>query len=808
MRKRISKLTAGLLASAAVLSAAVSPAFAFEYLTPDMFNGDRPAYGNHPSVDQYDLVEGRTYVADWDQTQGLENHYMGTSRHVFRILKTYEDYYLGSFSEHRLEAIDLDTGEKVNYPTDLFTFYEYDEQIGWGAFITPRDAAAKGKQGDVRWYLSADGVLHLEDGNMLLDEKHGTKPFEPYASQIRQISVDNIHGIGKVSLVGDASKLFKNMAIDSFDSYYFDTSNTTNMNSMFYRCLNLKEMDLSHFDTSKAEDLSAMFYGCENLKSLDLSSFDDSQAKEMRFMFYGCDNLESLNASSLSAGSAVSLYSMFNGCAKLQELDLSGLKAFNVTDARRMFMDCPELKTINLSSMATMSLTQTEEMFLNTTHLETLTFKRPYLFTDTSISNLFPQGNLYFTDHAEMPGIYERDKIKDLFANVSDEDTFTAHMTSKDAQSKVIYLHSNFGEDQVNVYSIVSDQALLPENTFFTNEGKDFLGWSTQPNGSKVLFNSKQTTASHYDGQHLYAQWTPGKLHSANLEFGSDLKVNFLFELDASAEADSSAKVMFKRKNDQKAASVPLCHMEKDTDSVPGKTLYKLTQTVTAKQYAQPMEVWVQTKAADTRHETFTLKDYAKTVLEDETTDAKTKKLLSSFLLYGDSVLSYEQHQTKGKGLEGLTLDQEAENFAKNIKAEDVAAFEPKLSCPMSLKTIKAAETKIEFSPKASAKFIFESSYGQKALKNIKAEWNGQNLDVVQEKDGRFSVSVSNLEGKAAADVIQLKLTDTQTGKSMDFSFGLHTELFEALESGKSSGKLDLLKNYYTYTHYLAEKAE
>ncbi|MBQ1675955.1 MAG: BspA family leucine-rich repeat surface protein, partial [Bacteroidaceae bacterium] len=40
-----------------------------------------------------------------------------------------------------------------------------------------------------------------------------------------------------------------------------NTSETTDMNSMFERCMSLTSLDLSHFDTNNVEDMSRMFEG-------------------------------------------------------------------------------------------------------------------------------------------------------------------------------------------------------------------------------------------------------------------------------------------------------------------------------------------------------------------------------------------------------------------------------------------------------------------------------------------------------------------------------------------------------------------
>ena len=47
-----------------------------------------------------------------------------------------------------------------------------------------------------------------------------------------------------------------------------NTSETTNMTSMFFLCESLTTLDLRTFDVSKVEKAPAMFYGCKELKTI------------------------------------------------------------------------------------------------------------------------------------------------------------------------------------------------------------------------------------------------------------------------------------------------------------------------------------------------------------------------------------------------------------------------------------------------------------------------------------------------------------------------------------------------------------
>ena len=50
----------------------------------------------------------------------------------------------------------------------------------------------------------------------------------------------------------------------------------------------LQTLDVSNFETSQVTDMSSMFDACSGLQTLDVSNFDTSQVTNMRGMFFLC----------------------------------------------------------------------------------------------------------------------------------------------------------------------------------------------------------------------------------------------------------------------------------------------------------------------------------------------------------------------------------------------------------------------------------------------------------------------------------------------------------------------------------------
>lgn len=129
---------------------------------------------------------------------------------------------------------------------------------------------------------------------------------------------------------------------------YLNTSNVTNMDSMFSTCRSLTSLDLSSFNTSSVTDMGSMFSNCFELTSLDLSSFDTSNVTDMSSMFSGCSALETLDLSSFKTSNWASMDNMFHMCGSLTSIVFGQLNTSGVT-MNNMFNECHALQLVDLS---------------------------------------------------------------------------------------------------------------------------------------------------------------------------------------------------------------------------------------------------------------------------------------------------------------------------------------------------------------------------------------------------------------------------------------------------------------------------
>lgn len=206
---------------------------------------------------------------------------------------------------------------------------------------------------------------------------------------------------GKIRFNSDSSSMFLDDEENGTDHYYLeqidfgksviDTSNVTNMNSMFSNCVNLNSLDLSSFDTSNVVDMQKMFCAESStmkLTSINLSNFKTNHVTNMKDMFMGCTNLLSLDLSNFNTSNITTMSGMFAGCMNLEILDLTGFNTSKVTDMSSMFIYCENLTTLDLSTFDTSNVTSMDNMFSECSKLTTV-----YVRSETDKTNLSGASN-------------------------------------------------------------------------------------------------------------------------------------------------------------------------------------------------------------------------------------------------------------------------------------------------------------------------------------------------------------------------------------------------------------------------------
>ena len=172
------------------------------------------------------------------------------------------------------------------------------------------------------------------------------------------------------SQVTNMASMFSNdKNLRSLDLSSFNTSNVIDMNKLFKSCSALTNLDVSSFNTAKVKDMSTMFNLCTSLTNLNLNNFDTKNVENMNSMFYACRNLSSLSISNFNTAKVTDMTAMFGMCFKLSNLNVASFDTSNVKQAVGMFLYCMSLNQLDVSHFNTSNITSTNGMFAFCTNL-------------------------------------------------------------------------------------------------------------------------------------------------------------------------------------------------------------------------------------------------------------------------------------------------------------------------------------------------------------------------------------------------------------------------------------------------------
>ena len=229
-----------------------------------------------------------------------------------------------------------------------------------------------------------------------------------------------------------------------------NTSNVTDMTSMFQYCSALTSLDLSSLNTSNVTKMTHMFYDCQNLESLNISNFNTANVTGMEAMFYNCNKLTSLNLSSFVTDNVTNMQEMFWTCSSLTDIDVTGFKTDIVTSMAQMFFGCSGLTTLDLSSFNTVNATEMTGMFGGCTNLVTI-----YVGNNWSAAQAETGGNSMFNECTSIIGgrgtVYSSANIDWTYAHIDGGTDNPGYLTDINTQ-----LHFNINVTVIGNGTVVA----------------------------------------------------------------------------------------------------------------------------------------------------------------------------------------------------------------------------------------------------------------------------------------------------------------------------------------------------------------
>ena len=274
---------------------------------------------------------------------------------------------------------DDTTGNPVDFGTEIY--YEMSEM--WndaiGKFIQIGGSTFEGlyKYSGTTWELAPTDLTTVADEVYLTKfyGKNGVETGTLTTSVSNSFADTNAAVYGNIQQAYDSltPRVLTNTDKDIDKNIYFiptktdgtillDTSNVTNMYTMFSDCKNLTEIPL--LNTSNATNMNSMFSGCTNLTTIP--QLNTSNVTNMGYMFNNCKNLAAMPL--LNTSNVTNMGSMFSNCSNLTIIPL--LDTNKVTDMTSMFNGCTNITTV--PNFNTSNVTYMYRMFQNCTNLTTI----------------------------------------------------------------------------------------------------------------------------------------------------------------------------------------------------------------------------------------------------------------------------------------------------------------------------------------------------------------------------------------------------------------------------------------------------
>lgn len=301
---------------------------------------------------------------------------------VYEIWKDGIRLNSGNFAEDSEEdTITLLSNQVITETSSAYMVYVYID----GNYENPIEMSSQA----FRFSIFGEGTGAIYKENTIANFTPPTNSSSPFLnsgiarSDIESITIvedntvpEGLEGISLSSIQGDDSVMLWYTDEDENDLFevYIGSKNgivklNTSASSMFAYLTNIEYLDLTNVDTSDVTNMASMFYKSSSLKEIKLSNFDTSNVTSMGRMFDNCSSLETLDLSSFVTSNVTSMVNMFYGCNSLTSLDLNSFVTTNVTTTAYMFYNCNSITSINLSNADFSEIAAYSNMFINNSNL-------------------------------------------------------------------------------------------------------------------------------------------------------------------------------------------------------------------------------------------------------------------------------------------------------------------------------------------------------------------------------------------------------------------------------------------------------
>ena len=259
--------------------------------------------------------------------------------------------------------------DQATYKSDQYTYTYLNNKSGWNVELTNKDSTDQANSSicnaiNDKPIVSTNKMFYKAKAIAIDISSLDSSNVTEMESMFEASSAITITGLNKLntSKVTNMKTMFYQANASTLDVSSFDTSKVINMAGMFHECRATSITGLNNFNTSSVVNMSHMFEET-NLTALDVSNLNTSNVNNMQGMFYGSSAKSITGLNKFNTSNVTDMSWMF-ASTNVQLLDLSSFNTSNVTNMGHMFKDT-KLLTIDLSTFNTSNVTNMTGMFEN-----------------------------------------------------------------------------------------------------------------------------------------------------------------------------------------------------------------------------------------------------------------------------------------------------------------------------------------------------------------------------------------------------------------------------------------------------------
>jgi surface protein len=183
-------------------------------------------------------------------------------------------------------------------------------------------------------------------------------------SMFEQTAIEDTSFFSKLKFgkVKNMNNMFHLSAIKTFNSQNLDLPHLETMENFFSQSIFLYSVELSKMNAPELKNMNGMFESCSGLKYLGLKDMNIPKLESIKKMFYYSEVPKDFVLSVFKSNNIKDISSLFQRCTGLTSINFDGFFTKKVEDMSYLF-SYSSIKQFNLNNIDTSQVTNMERMF-------------------------------------------------------------------------------------------------------------------------------------------------------------------------------------------------------------------------------------------------------------------------------------------------------------------------------------------------------------------------------------------------------------------------------------------------------------